>query len=1856
MRNNTLSLLSGRVKKTPSTSADSNRYSYLDLKNAEPDAGVPSAHSSQRGLFGSDTSGNRQWFYADAGLSVDISTGQITVNEDTVFIDTSGFTNSTSDNLADVLFDLDQNLAELGDNTLSTVATDDTIAGAGTVGSPLSVGQQLFFTGKPEFAGLAIQPDISVVSGISLADPIVITTTGSHNLTDGELVTIEDVQGTVELNGNNYYVDVLTTSTFALYSDHALTTSVDGTSGFTAYTSSGKILHGGYRFPEADGTDGTYLKTNGYGLLEFDRPIQYGGSQPADPDLGDMWYDSVTTGDLLIWDGTNFSSATGGGSQGAFSLVQFQGDGSTTAFDTNNPSVNKVLVFLNGILMRLTDDFTYSAGVVTFTQAPLNGDTIEVLLTGNAGLVGLDLLGIDNHDLITVDTSGNVTLTGDLDMGTNNIINMADPVNAQDAATKAYVDAQIGGASLETAGDTGTGTIDLDSQSLTISGTANEIETTASGQNVTIGLPTSITVDVTGDLTGNADTSTALATSRDFSLTGAVTASAVGFDGTGNVALSTSITNLPNSSLANSSIDITDGTTTETISLGDTITFADGTDIDVVVSATGTLTVNHNVTGANSTITAATNTFVDEITVTAQGHVTSVGSSAIDFNVADNYAYQSFTDGTNTTTADSNADTLTVTPGDQIEATISTDTLTLGHADSGVTAASYGSSTAIPVLTIDAQGHVTSASTSSISTTWTISDGATTQDISGGDTLTVVDGTDINAVISATDTLTINNTSTLDSVTTRGNVTSNDITVNDITANDINSATLTTTGNVTVGGDLTVNGTTTTLNTQTITAEDAVILLNSGQATPANDIGLIFQRYSSPTASNYNVAFIWEETTDRLIFASTTEAGADADISLANQWATINATGVGVGTTSPQTQLHIADDVGGNSILVTGSVGNEVARLETVNGFTNRAQLLLKEGTGGADKVKFTSQENTPNFILENNVGIGTTDPQELLEVKNNASTARVRITSADANDATLDFAEGSTVRWRIGNSATNDDFFIRDQDDGTEVVRVQTGSSGNSLRINSTGVGIGTNSPSHAFHVYGNDAVNPIVSKIQNGGASQARLDIQNSEGNFSLISDGGTFSIYDNTDTTQRFDINTLGAITFNDAFTFPNADGATGQVLVTDGAGTLTWGDIEDSIDFNVADNYAFKTISVNTQSDVVADSNADTLTLIESGIVTITTNATNDSITIDATETDTLDTVTTRGNTTNNDIYTGTVITDLIQGRSTNVQTNRLDLFYDSTNNGVNAVNLESVSGMQMMFDTNNNDSNGFMIGSGTNDPDTAVIHLTIDSGGKVGIGTTTPGFKLDVIDSGLTTLLVGSTGGSGSRLFLDGNANGDGSGGDYAKLTHDGTSGDLEITNLDSGNIRFKTNSETERVVIQDNGNVGIGVTNPDWELDIQGISPVLKIADNRTNNVGSAAAIWMGENASSLTRGAGIIYNGAANTLNLVTSNNATVITTPYDAVYRLSIKESNGYVGIGSTDPNHMLEVHSTNSTPFSFDGTSAGGTVYGQIVNRSASAVGNGAGLELRANSSTQERQLLFIESEWIDNTDATRHNLTRFYQNDTGNNEMVMALRGHNIGIGTSTPERRLTVYEDSAIVHTLLITNSGNGLLRLMDANTTNESQAPAIGTYGDDLALITNGTNRIYIESTGNVGIATDTPQSMLMLGNNATPDTTAYLTFGKRTASTETNAPFIGQDSKDATTNDLGLGARSTSGSINFYTGNAAAFSSSELRMILTSGGNLGIGTSTPSTRLHIQQAANTVNDGIQVRNAGNSSGMFLWVDGTDGQIDMGTLGDFQIQTGSTKRVTVLQTGNVGIGTTEPESQLQVHDDTQSIF
>ena len=143
-----------------------------------------------------------------------------------------------------------------------------------------------------------------------------------------------------------------------------------------------------------------------------------------------------------------------------------------------------------------------------YTQVVVGDETPPVLhyqcsahaLMGNAAVFQTNVVN-SNH---------NAVLRGNLTLGSSTAVNaILDEDNmASDSATslatqqsiKAYVDSQVTAQDLDVAGDSGTGAIDLDSQSLTIAGTANEVETSASGQTVTIGLPNTVNVTTAIDV------------------------------------------------------------------------------------------------------------------------------------------------------------------------------------------------------------------------------------------------------------------------------------------------------------------------------------------------------------------------------------------------------------------------------------------------------------------------------------------------------------------------------------------------------------------------------------------------------------------------------------------------------------------------------------------------------------------------------------------------------------------------------------------------------------------------------------------------------------------------------------------------------------------------------------------------------------------------------------------------------------------------------------------------------------------------------------------------------------------------------------------------------------------------------------------------------------------------------------------------------------------------------------------------------------------------------------------------------------------------------------------------------------
>lgn len=84
----------------------------------------------------------------------------------------------------------------------------------------------------------------STISSITQADPAVITTSSTHGLTAGDLVSIYNIAGMTELNNRTYKVNTAPTTTTLTLIDLDGSDVIDSTA-YTAYSSDGNIVHRG---------------------------------------------------------------------------------------------------------------------------------------------------------------------------------------------------------------------------------------------------------------------------------------------------------------------------------------------------------------------------------------------------------------------------------------------------------------------------------------------------------------------------------------------------------------------------------------------------------------------------------------------------------------------------------------------------------------------------------------------------------------------------------------------------------------------------------------------------------------------------------------------------------------------------------------------------------------------------------------------------------------------------------------------------------------------------------------------------------------------------------------------------------------------------------------------------------------------------------------------------------------------------------------------------------------------------------------------------------------------------------------------------------------------------------------------------------------------------------------------------------------------------------------------------------------------------------------------------------------------------------------------------------------------------
>jgi hypothetical protein len=354
-----------------------------------------------------------------------------------------------------------------------------------------------------------------------------------------------------------------------------------------------------------------------------------------------------------------------------------------------------------------------------------------------------------------------------------------------------------------------------------------------------------------------------------------------------------------------------------------------------------------------------------------------------------------------------------------------------------------------------------------VSKNMTIADGVTfatnTADINGGAIDGAVIGANSAAAVTTTSLVATTadiNAGTIDNATIGGSTaaagtfttaTATSIQATNLKAND-GTASMTiadSSGNVevttalTVAGNLTVNGTTTTIDSATLTVEDPLIQLaknNSGGDANTFDQGLFFNR-----GSLANVSFIWDESADQFAAAVTSSedgttagnitidsyAGLRAGVITASDVETgsisaadgtaaatiANSTGV---ITIPSAVLTTADINGGSldgvTIGAASAAAATVSSLSVSDGnITNAGDVALDSisADGSAIDITLTDNQAAALEIKEGStvyMNFATSDSSELITVSKNMTIANgvtFATNTADINGGAID---GTTI------------------------------------------------------------------------------------------------------------------------------------------------------------------------------------------------------------------------------------------------------------------------------------------------------------------------------------------------------------------------------------------------------------------------------------------------------------------------------------------------------------------------------------------------------------------------------------------------------------------------------------------------------------------------------------------------------------------------------------------------------------------------------------------------------------------------------------------------------------------------------
>ena len=401
------------------------------------------------------------------------------------------------------------------------------------------------------------------------------------------------------------------------------------------------------------------------------------------------------------------------------------------------------------------------------------------------------------------------------------------------------------------------------------------------------------------------------------------------------------------------------------------------------------------------------------------------------------------------------------------------------------------------------------------------------------------------------------------------------------TSDSVQFSGLSTSGNIVVGGNLQVNGTTVTVNSEDLNVTDNMIYLNAGESagSPTASIDVGWAANVNDQGSYYHVGLFRDATdeTFKVYHEYTPEPDAAVQINTGHAsfalapFQASTLTGVYQGFDSDVTAAGLATQT---------YVTNAVAALPDS---AQVATIVTSYGYSTYDSDNFTGQ-------LTNSVISAIIDDSSLT-IDGDGSTGGVKIEDG-----------GITIRTGTGNVAFADFYCEVSNAHRTRVKSADHASYSGNVDVTlptTTGTLALTSDIPTALSSFSNDT-NYLDSTTVTGVIDATYVQTNQTAQDFAYSSLTGAPNVLDSADITNFIDATYIQAnqTTFLDsALTTQLIDSA--YVQARQAAGETT-----DPI---------FKTISVSGQSDVVADTTTDTLTLVAGSNITITTDAGTDTIT-------------------------------------------------------------------------------------------------------------------------------------------------------------------------------------------------------------------------------------------------------------------------------------------------------------------------------------------------------------------------------------------------------------------------------------------------------------------------------------------------------------------------------------------------------------------------------------------------------------------------------------------------------------------